>query len=117
MAHVQMARIFEGMNRFDLAVVERRRAVETNSEDASLLLDLGITLGRAGQFDEALGVLEQSATMNPRDTRSLFWLGTAAVQLQQKDKARDAFTRFIAVAPSRYQPHIANSRQRLSELQ
>jgi hypothetical protein len=47
----------------------------------------------------------------------LFWLGTAAVQLQQKDKARDAFTRFIAVAPSRYQPQIANARQRLSELQ
>lgn len=117
MAHVQMARIYEGIRRFDLALIERQRAVETNPEDASLLLDQGITMGRAGQFDQALEVLQQAVDMNPRDTRSLFWLGTAAYQLQKRDQARDAFTRFVAHAPSRYERQIATARQRLTELQ
>jgi Tfp pilus assembly protein PilF len=117
MAHVQMARIYEGARRFDLAVIERQRAVETNAEDASLLLDLGITLGRAGHFDEALDVLQRAVEMNPRDTRSLFWLGTAALQLQKRDQAKDAFSRFVAQAPRRYDRQLATARQKLSELQ
>jgi Tfp pilus assembly protein PilF len=117
MAHVQMARIFESSRRFDLAVIERQRAVETNPEDASLLLDLGITMGRAGRFDEAMTVLQEAVDLNPRDTRSLFWLGTAAFQLQKRDQAKDAFSRFVAHAPSRYERQIATARQRLTELQ
>jgi tetratricopeptide (TPR) repeat protein len=117
MAHVQLARIYEGTQRWDFAVIERRRAVETNPDDANLLTDLGITLGRAGQFQEALDVLKQSEQANPRDCRPLFWLGTAALQLNQRDTARDAFTRFVALAPSRYARQLEMARQRLTELQ
>ncbi len=116
MAHVQMARIYESVQRFDLAIAERQRAVESNPDDASLLLDLGITLGRSGQFELAMESLNQAEEQNPRDCRTLFWIGTAALQLNQKDAARDAFTRFLAMAPSRYDRQIAIARQRLTEL-
>ena len=116
MAHVQIARIFEGSQQWDYAITERRRAIDTNPDDASLLLDLGITLGRAGQFAQALETLEQSREMNPRDVRTLFWIGTAAFQLKQHDRAREAFTAFVSTASSRFERQIGMARQRLSEI-
>ena len=116
MAHVQIARIYEGVQQWDMAITERRRAIDTNPDDASLLLDLGITLGRAGQFDQALEALEQSREMNPRDVRTLFWIGTAAFQLQKHDRAKEAFSAFVAGAPARFDRQIAMARQRLTEM-
>jgi tetratricopeptide (TPR) repeat protein len=116
MAHVQIARIYEGAQQWDQAIAERRRAVETNPDDASLLLDLGITLGRAGLFDQAIESLEQSREMNPRDPRAYFWIGTAAFQLKQHDRAREAFNTFIGTASSRFERQIVMARQRLAEL-
>ncbi|MEO8199605.1 MAG: tetratricopeptide repeat protein [Gemmatimonadota bacterium] len=117
MAHVQLARMFEAAQQWDRAIAERRRAVETNPDDASLLLDLGITLGRAGQFEPAMESLAQARDLNPRDCRALFWMGTAALQLNQRDHAREAFAQFVAMAPSRYERQITLARQRLTELQ
>jgi tetratricopeptide (TPR) repeat protein len=116
MAHVQIARIFEGSQQWDYAITERQRAIDTNPDDASLLLDMGITLGRAGQFDKALEVLEQSREMNTRDVRTLFWIGTAAFQLKRHDRAREAFSAFVAGASPRFDRQIAMARQRLTEM-
>jgi tetratricopeptide (TPR) repeat protein len=116
MAHVQIARIYEGVQQWDMAITERKRAVETNPDDASLLLDLGITLGRAGQFDQAVEALEQAREMNPRDVRTLFWIGIAAFQLKKYDQAREAFASFIGMASTRFDRQITVARQRLTEM-
>ena len=47
MSHVQLANIYESRREFDRAIAERQRAQDTNPDAASLLLDLGITLGKA----------------------------------------------------------------------
>ncbi len=116
MAHVQLARIYEAAHDWPRALAERRRALDVNPGDPSLLLDLGVTLGRAGQFPAAADTLEKAVEANPRDTRPLYWLGIADLQLQKRDAARAAFARFVSLAPSRYDRQIASARQRLTEL-
>ena len=116
MAHVQLARMHEAAKEWDAAVMERRRAADTNPEDASLVTDLGITLGRAGRLSEAVAALARAAAANPRDARPWYWLGIAHLQENRRDDAKAAFTKFVALAPSRYDRQLATARQRLEEL-
>ncbi len=117
MAHVQLARIHEEAKDWPAAIAERRRAVETQPDDASLQTDLGVTLGRSGDFAAAAAVLREAAAANPRDVRPLFWLGVAELQLNNRDAAREAFTRFLALAPSRQQQQITVARAKLATIQ
>lgn len=117
MAHVQLARIYEEQKKWPQAVSERRRAMEVEPDDASLRTDLGVTLGRSGDFSAAVEVLREASAANPRDVRPLFWLGIAEMQLGNREAARAAFTQFVAVAPSRQEAQVAVARQRLAALQ
>lgn len=116
MAHVQLARIYEAQKDWPRAVAERRRAVETNADDASLLTDLGVALGRSGDFESAAATLREAAAANPRDARPLFWLGVAELQLKRSAEAKEAFTRYLAIAPSRQAQQVATAKARLAAL-
>ncbi|MGE0354474.1 MAG: tetratricopeptide repeat protein [Gemmatimonadales bacterium] len=116
MAHVQLANIYESARQYDNAIVERRRAVETNPDDGSLLLDLGITLGKAGQFKEGEESLLHAQSANPRDYRTPFWLGLMEMQLGRKQEAKNYFDRFLAVAPSRVAPMVNIAKKQLQGL-
>jgi Tfp pilus assembly protein PilF len=117
MAHVRLAGIYEGAKDYPKAVQERLNAVNANPDDASLLTDLGVTLGKAGQVAQAETRFEEAASANPRDVRPLFWLGLAQFDQGKRDAARDSFNRFIAGAPSRYERQVAMARERLARLQ
>ncbi len=117
MAHVQLARIYESQRDYDHALIERTNALNANPDDASLMLDRGITLGKSGNMAEAETQLEQALEANPRDVRILFWLGVAQAEQGKKDKARDSFNAFLARAPSRYDRQIAMAHDRLAKLQ
>lgn len=117
MAHVQLARIHEAGRDFPRAVQERQRAVDANPDDPSLLLDLGVTLGKAGMMPQAETRLQAAVEANLRDTRALFWLGLAQLDLGKKAEARGSFSRFLELAPSRYDRQIAIARERLAQLQ
>lgn len=117
MAHVRLADIYEGRHDFARAIAERERARDTNPDDPSLLMDLGITLGKAGRFADAAKQLQLAVERNPHDTRALFWLGMAEQQAGDGAAARGAYTRFIATAPSRFDHQIQLARQHLGELQ
>jgi Flp pilus assembly protein TadD len=49
--------------------------VDANPDDPSLVMDLGVTLGKAGRFADAEEALQRAEEANPRDARILFWLG------------------------------------------
>ncbi len=115
MAHVQLARIHEARRDYERAIEERRRAVDVNPDDASLLLDLGVTQGKAGAFQDAVTTLADAAARNPRDVRPWFWLGVAYGQLGRTADARAAFERFAATAPPRYAQMVAAARQQLGQ--
>lgn len=117
MAHVQLARIYESQRDWPKAVKERQNAINANPDDASLLLDLGITLGKAGMMPQAESRFQAAIDANPRDVRSLFWLGLAQMEQGKKDAARESFNRFLAAAPSRYDRQITMAREKLATLQ
>lgn len=117
MAHAQLANIYESAQRMEQAIAERRYAVNANPEDASLLLDLALTLAKAGKAADAEEPLRQAQAANPRDARASYYLGIVEQQLGKKDDARAALTRFVAIAPSRYDRQIADAQQRLATLQ
>lgn len=116
MAHVQLARLHEGRGEWADAIRERRLAMEADPEDPSLVLDLGITLYRAGRYAEAAPVLEQARAGLPRNYRVPYFEGYVARELQREAEARAAFQRFLVLVPSRYTGEIAEVRGRLREL-
>jgi Tfp pilus assembly protein PilF len=115
-AHVRLADIYESRRMYDQALEERRSAINVNPEDASLNIDLGITLGKAGKFAEAEDALVAATTGLPRNAEAWFWLGLAREQLGKKAEARSAYERVIAIAPVRLQGRVAQARQHLAAI-
>lgn len=117
MAHARLAEMYETERRWVEAVSERRRAVDANPEDPSLVFALGLTLANAGVLTEADSVLRRAAAANPREARAEYVLGIVNVRLGRPAEAREAFNTFLALAPSRYAEMIADARQQLATLQ
>ncbi len=117
MAHVRLAEIHETAGRWVAAVEERRHAVNAAPDNASLLLDLGMTLAKAGRWVDAEEPLRQALEANARDSRVPYYLGIVQQQRGETEEARASFNRFLSLAPSRYERQIANAKQRLSALQ
>ena len=115
-AHVRLADIYEDHQMLPQAVSERQAAVNANPDDGTLLLSLGKTLARAGQWSDAEKTLQNAVAANPRDPRSRYFLGIVAQHQNNAAEARIALTDFISLAPSRYAPQIADAKQRLSTL-
>ena len=116
MAHVRLAQIYEDHNLLAQATAERRAAVNANPDDPSLLLDLGKSLARANQWTDAERTLQDAVAANPRDPRRHYFLGIVEQHQNKAPEARTAFTDFIALAPTRYAPQVADARQRLDAL-
>ena len=117
MAHTRLAQLYESVQRWPVAIAERQAAVNANPDDPSLVYDLGVTLAKGAQWPQADTALRQAMDANPRDSRVPYYLGVVEQQLGRKAEARTAFQRFLALAPSRYQPQIDNAKQRLAALQ
>ena len=116
MAHVRLADIYEAAGLFDQAITARRNALNASPDDPSLLVDLGKTLANAARWAEAEQPLVESAAANPRDPRVPFYLGLVFENLGRKDDARAAFTKFIAIAPSRYERQVTVAQQHIDAL-
>ena len=117
MAHVRLADMYETARMWPEAVTSRRNAVNSNPEDATLLLDLGKTLAAAGQPDDAVIALRQATAANPRDPRPFLYLGLLLEQMGRKDEAKTALNQYVALAPSRYERQTAVAKQHLAALQ
>lgn len=117
MAHVQMANILEQQRRYAEAIEERKRAINANPDDPSLLTDLGVTVGKSGRFAEAEAILQQAAEANPRDAEVHFWAALCQAEQGKKDAAKASFGRFLSIAPKRWDKQIALAKQRLEKLQ
>ena len=116
MAHTRLAELDERADRLPEAAVERQRAVDSNPENADLLVDLGMTLERLGKKEEAAKAFEEAERLNPRDPRPSYQRATIAMEEGNKDVARAALTRFLALAPSRMQRELADAHRRLEAL-
>jgi tetratricopeptide (TPR) repeat protein len=116
MAHVRLADVLEARQAWDAALVEREEALLLNPDDPTSLLELGLTLGRAGRLAAADSVLRAAAAAAPRDARPLYYLGLVASARNRPDEARRALEAFLALAPSRQADRIVDARRRLNAL-
>jgi tetratricopeptide (TPR) repeat protein len=116
MAHVQLARIHEARSEWVDAIRERNQALEAAPDEASLLLDLGITLALAGRAQEALPVLERAGAKLPHNFRVPYFEGVAALQLDRPAEARRAFELVLTLVPSRNVAEITEVQNRLHSL-
>ncbi len=117
MAHVRLAQMYREYKMWDKAIEEARRAIETNPDDATAVLELGVILAEAGRAPEAETTRGQAAAANPRDPRPIYQLGIVRQQLAKPGEAREALSRFVAIAPpARYEHEIADAKQRLTAL-
>jgi tetratricopeptide (TPR) repeat protein len=115
-AHSHLADIYEAQERWPDAIVERRRAIDANPDDMALLFELGSTLAYGGQYAEAEDALIRFSESHPRESRTYYLLGFARMRLQKPQAAREALTRYLALAPSRYAEQIEDARRRLEAL-
>lgn len=116
MAHVHLANMYEQHAMWPQAIKERQEAASANPDDPSLLLDLGETFAQAGQWQDAEKALVDAQTGNPHDPRVPYYLGVIEMQLNKNTEARNALTRFIAIAPTRFQRQVDDARKRLNTL-
>jgi tetratricopeptide (TPR) repeat protein len=113
MAHVRMATLYEEDKKWAEAIAERQNAVNANPDDAGLLIDLGVTAGKAGEFEVAMEALSRAAEANPRLADAPFWTGMLHYSQGNHEEARKAFTTFLAIAPSRWHGKIDSVRKLL----
>jgi len=116
MAHVRLAEIHEARKQWNAALLERRRAVESNPDDASLILDLGLVQARMGRFSDALKTMKDVIAANPRDARPYYFVGLLSQRNGHRKEAREAWERFLELAPSRYAKRISQVQARLRTL-
>ncbi len=116
MGHVQLAAIHEAGGRLPDAIEERRRAVNANPDDATLLRDLGLTLGKAGRLGEALEPLTEAAERLPRDPLTRLYLGLVLLDLGRTAEAKASLEHFLAIAPARLDRQVVLARTKLAGL-
>ena len=116
LAHIHLANIYESQQRWSEAVQERRYALAIESDDPTMLYDLGLSLLEAGQTSEAAATLRRVLALNPRESRAHYVLGIAEARLGNPQAARVAYDRFLQLAPSRFGDMIADARARRERL-
>lgn len=117
MAHVRLASIFETQRDYPRAIEERRRAINANPDDATLHLDLGIALGKSGNFPEAEKSIRVTTERIPRHVEAWFWLGLALEQQGKRAEARAAYQKVVELAPSRLKARADAARAKVAALQ
>ena len=114
MAHVRLANLAESRGDVDLAVTERRLAVETNPEDPTVHLEQGLTFANARMLPQAIASLENAIRLNPLDAQAHYFLGVVHGMAGEQSAAREAFRRFLSVAPARMAQERAEAEARLA---
>ncbi len=116
MAHGRMATLYEGSQQWTEALAERQSAVNANPEDATLLVDLGVTAIKAGQTDLALDALTRAEEASPRLPDAPYWIGMIQLAQGKREEGKQSLNRFLGLAPSRWQAKIEMAKKQLAKL-
>ena len=116
-AHTYLAGIYEDRQQPDSALLERRRAAESNPDDPVALFDYAGSLARVGRLAEAKPLAEQAIQLNDRYAAPYYLLARIADVANQPAEAKAHYQRFLATAPLRYVTQIEYAKKRLAEIQ
>jgi len=116
MAHTYLAAIHERAGHADSALVERQRAAEVSEDDPTVLFDYAASLFNVQRTIDAEEPLLKAVKLSPRYAPAYYLLGRVQEDLGLGAEARDAYTRFLAMAPQRLRDLIADAKRRLAAL-
>jgi tetratricopeptide (TPR) repeat protein len=116
MAHVRLAEIHRARRDIAAEMQERQRAVQSNPEDATLLLELAMLRYEVGELEEAEDELQRATALNPRDPRAFYLLGVILQGQRRMAEARTMFERAAAVAPKSKAYIADDARARIAKL-
>jgi tetratricopeptide (TPR) repeat protein len=116
MAQVQLAAVHEAGQEWSQAIEARRAAITANPDEPLLQLDLAATLFNARFTARAETALVNTGPVLRHDPRYLYLMGRVELALGKNDQARNAFTEFLTMAPSRWTDAIDDARKRLDNL-
>ena len=97
-----LAPVYMRLGRFGEAVTARHKLITLSGDSADREADLGEALTAAANgivTDEAKSAFEQAAKLDPNAVKSQFFLGLAAEQDGNKDKAASIWKAMLANAP------------------
>ncbi|HEX7708785.1 MAG TPA: tetratricopeptide repeat protein [Thermoanaerobaculia bacterium] len=93
------------------------RALALSPELPLALNTLGVVLAREKDFPRAIEAWKRAVAADPRQFDAMFNMGLVAMNIGQRDVAREALTKFVETAPKeRYAADIARARQALAAL-
>ena len=116
MAHTYLAGIHEQAGHADSALVERQRAAEVSEDDPTTLFDYAASLFNVQRTIDAEEPLLKAVKLSPRYAPAYYLLGRVEEELGLGAEARDAYTKFVAIAPQRFRDLVADAKQRLAKL-
>lgn len=96
--HYQSGLTYERLGRYDEAYTELQLASALNPSDSQAALALGIVASRLGRLEVALRALEQSIATNSGSVASYYHLALVYEKNGSKDRAVDAWHRFISLS-------------------
>jgi len=100
-AWVQLGNNYFDSNQPMPAVEAYTKALELDGNDPDVLTDQGIMYRQIGWFDKAIENFTKASKLNPNHQNSLFNMGIVYSQdLGEKEKAKDAWTRYLVLVPS-----------------
>lgn len=116
-AHVQLARIHEAAGDAEAGIRERKQAIEVFPQNGTLYLELSQAQFRAGHGEDAIQTLVDGMAVNRRDYRIPLLLGEMLMAAGRDREARDAYIRFMGIAPLRLGAQVAEVRQTVAQIQ
>lgn len=100
-AWVQLGHNFFDANQPMKAIDAYGKALELEANDANILTDQGVMYRRVGWYDKAITNFEKANALDRSHQQSLYNLGVVyRYDLQDFEKAIDAWSRFLALNPS-----------------
>lgn len=94
----QQGLAYERLGRLDQAYTELQLANTLDSSNGKIALALGVVASRLGRYDSAQRALEQSITVDANSVASYYHLGMIYESKGMKDRALDAWSRFVGLS-------------------
>ena len=99
-SHYQMGRRSLDHEQYDEAIIAFEKALEEDPENMAIERDLGVAYFSKTQFGDAMPHLLKSFIANPKDGRTLFYLGATYELIGDYRHAIDIYRRYADVSPS-----------------
>jgi Flp pilus assembly protein TadD len=115
-AHVMLGDAAAAHGEVTFALEEYERALELEPADVILLRHYATALVRANRAPEAVPILRRAVTLEPAYARPWYGLGVVLERVGDAEGAREAYRRYVELAPRGAADQVKVARTRIAAL-